>query len=286
MKIDAHQHFWKYDPLRDCWITDDMSVIKRDFLAEDLFGELRANGVDACIAVQADQSENETVFLLDLAERHRFIAGVVGWVDLCAGNVRDRLHHFSRFPKLCGFRHIVQAEPDDRFLLREDFSRGIACLKEFRFTYDILIYPKQLPAATELAEKFPEQRFVIDHLAKPLIRTREIAAWSKGMRAIAASPNVYGKLSGLITEADWRDWRADDFKPYLDVVFEAFGTDRLMFGSDWPVCLVAGTYQQVRELIIGYTGGLSAPEKEKIFGMNAAQFYGWRFSLHGPAIKG
>jgi L-fuconolactonase len=263
-----------------------MSALKRDFLPQDLIGELHANGMEGCVAIQADQSEAETLFLLDLAEQCPEIVGVVGWIDLRADNLESRLEYFCRFPKLRGFRHIVQAESDDQFLLRPDFLRGIAQLARHGFTYDILIYPRQLAAAIQFVRKFPEQRFVIDHLAKPPVRTREIAAWSKGMRAIATSSNVYCKLSGLITEADWRHWRADEFKPCLDVVFEAFGTDRLIFGSDWPVCLVAGTYPQVKELIVGYTGGLSAPEQERIFGTNAVHFYGWRTSLHGPATKG
>ena len=200
-------------------------------------------------------------------------------MDLRAPNVRDRLREYSRYEKLRGFRHIVQAEPDDRFLLREDFLRGLACLKEFNFTYDILIYPKHLPAAVELAKRMPEQPFVMDHLAKPLIKAKEIDSWARQMRELAAAPNVYCKVSGLITEADWRAWRAEDFKPYLEVVFDAFGPDRLMFGSDWPVCLIAGTYRQVKQLIEDYLSQLFTvgTEKQKadlaIFGETAARFY-------------
>jgi L-fuconolactonase len=274
MKIDSHQHFWRYDPARDGWITDQMAVLKRDFMPEDLVPELDANRMDGCVAVQDDQSDKETLFLLQLSEQHKAIKGVVGWVDLADRNLPERLRFFSRFPKLRGFRHIVQAEPDDRFMLGEDFSRGIGCLREFNFTYDILIYPKQLPAAVALAERFPEQRFVVDHVAKPAIKNRESAAWAEQIRAVAANPSVYCKLSGLITEADWRGWRADDFKPYLDVVFGAFGCDRLMFGSDWPVCLLAGTYRQVKELIEGYMRNRTTSEKENVFGRNALRFYG------------
>lgn len=274
MNIDAHQHFWRYDPRRDAWITDEMSALKRNFLPEDLLPELAANGIGGSVAVQADQSEEETLFLLDCVAQHAEIAGVVGWVDLRAANARERLAFFSRFPKLRGFRHIVQAEADARFLLREDFCRGVACLREFGFTYDILIYPKQLPAAREFVEKFPEQPFAIDHLAKPLIRAKEMEPWREHMRAIAAHPNVYCKLSGIITEADWRNWSAEDCRPYLDVVFEAFGASRLMFGSDWPVCLLAGTYRGVVGLIGDYTRNLSPVDREKIFGLNAARFYG------------
>ena len=268
MKIDAHQHFWRYDPRRDRWITDEMQVLKRDFLPEDLRAERTAAGVGWTVAVQADSSENETHFLLGLAESDPEIAGVVGWVDLCAENVAERLDYFSQFEKLSGFRHIAQSEPDD-FLIREDFLRGIAQLEIFEFTYDILIYPQQLRAAAELVERFPRQRFVIDHLAKPRIKAGEREPWTTLMRRIARCENVYCKLSGLITEADWHSWRASDFTPYLDVVFEAFGTDRLMFGSDWPVCLLAGSYSQTVKLIEDY----AASGHDRIFRGNASNFY-------------
>ncbi|MGH9733173.1 MAG: amidohydrolase family protein [Candidatus Acidiferrales bacterium] len=274
MNIDSHQHFWRYDPHRDAWITDEMAALKRDFLPEHLLSELAVNGVDASIAVQADQSERETLFLLDCAACHPEIAGVVGWVDLLSANLPGRLAFFSQFKKLCGFRHIVQAEPDDRFLLREDFCRGVGCLREFGYTYDIVIYPKQLATACEFVGRFTGQPFVIDHLAKPLIRDGTMEPWQSEIRTIAAHPNVYCKLSGLITEAEWRHWSVEDCRPYLDVVFEAFGVDRLMFGSDWPVCLVAGTYGQVKDLIGDYTRDLSAADRAKIFGANAARFYG------------
>ena len=283
MKIDSHQHFWNYDPARDTWITEEMSILKRDFLPEDLDHEYQANGIDASIAVQADQSENETLFLLDLANRNSKIAGVVGWVDLCSSKAAERLAFFSQFEKLRGFRHIAQAEPDERFLVRDDFVRGIAGLREFGFTYDILIYPKQLPAALELVAKLPEQRFIIDHLAKPEIKTRGAASWATHMRNIAQNPNVYCKLSGLVTEADWHHWKSEDFKPYLDVVFDAFGPQRLMFGSDWPVCLLAGSYQRVKQVIEDYLNGHSEDEKEKIFGDNAVGFYGLKTVRHGFA---
>jgi L-fuconolactonase len=274
MKIDAHQHFWRYDPARDGWITDEMAILKRDFLPDDLLPELQACKIDGCIAVQADQSEEETMFLLDLAARCDQIKGVVGWVNLSAPNLPQRLEHLSQFKKLRGFRHIAQSESDDRFLVRDDFCRGIRALKNFDFTYDILIYPRQLPAAIELAERFPEQKFVLDHMAKPPIRSGEIDSWAAQIRRLAASSNVYCKLSGMVTEADRDRWRAEDFRPYLDVVFESFGWDRLMFGSDWPVCLVAGDYHQVKGLIEDYMQTFSEEQRNQIFGMNAADFYG------------
>jgi len=274
MRIDSHQHFWHYNAARDGWITDEMSVLKGDFLPEELIQQMRSSGIDGSIAVQADQSETETHFLLKLAESHPEIVGVVGWVDLKAENVSDRLEYFSHFEKLLGFRHIVQAEPDDRFLLREDFLRGIKALERHDFTYDILIYERHLPVAAEFVRSFPSQKFVVDHLAKPCIKKKQLDDWARDMRAIAANQNVYCKISGMVTEADWRRWKEADFKPYLDIVFEAFGADRLMFGSDWPVCLVAAGYGQVKDIVAHYTRDLSESEKEKIFGLNAARFYG------------
>ena len=275
MKIDAHQHFWKYNPQRDRWITDEMSILQRDFLPEHLIGELRTNGIDGCIAVQADQSEDETEFLLDLAARYdSSIQGVVGWLDLCSPQLPDRLAHFAQFKKLRGLRHILQSEPDDRFMLRPDFCHGIAKLKDFDLAFDILIYPRQLPAAIELVQKFPAQKFVLDHLAKPSIRAQETEPWAKQIGILASNPNVYCKLSGLVTEADWRNWQPASFDPYLDVVFDSFGVDRLMFGSDWPVCLLAASYGQVRDLVQQYITRFQSKWCAKIFGLNAIHFYG------------
>ena len=283
MNIDSHQHFWRYDAVRDAWITEAMAVLQRDFLPEHLVTELTANAMDASVAVQADQSETETMLLLDFADKNERIAGVVGWVDLRSPNLAERLEYFSRFPKLRGFRHIAQAEPDDRFLVREDFVRGVAQLRTFGFTYDILVYTKQLPAAIELVTRFPEQRFVIDHLAKPEIKARKTEPWATSMRKIAQHQNVFCKVSGLVTEGDWKHWKPDDFRPYLDVLFDAFGPDRLMFGSDWPVCLLAGSYRQVKQLVETYVKDFSQADREKIFGGNAALFYGLKSAKHGLA---
>jgi len=270
MRIDAHQHFWRYQPVRHGWITPEMQVLQRDWLPEHLRPDLSAAGIDATVAVQADSSEHETHFLLDLARDNPEIAGVVGWVDLTAANIGDRLEYFAGFEKLKGFRHIAQSEPDDCFLVRDDFLRGIHSLKAHHFTYDILIYPKQLPAAAELVRRFPRQRFVIDHLAKPRIKAGEIEPWATLMRKIAENDNVLCKLSGLVTEASWTGWCPSDFALYLDVAFDAFGVDRLMLGSDWPVCLLAASYAQVTQLIANY----ACSDHDKIFGQNAALFYG------------
>ena len=260
-----------------------MSALKRDFLPDELNRECRANGIDATIAVQAAQSESETLFLLDLAKRHPGIAGVVGWVDLTSSKVMERLQFFSQHEKLCGFRHIAQDEPDERFLVGGNFVRGVACLEQFGFSYDILVYPKQLPAAIDLVAKLPGQRFVIDHLAKPEIRAKGMAFWAGHIGEIANNSNVYCKLSGLVTEADWHQWKKEDFRPYLDVVFDAFGPERLMFGSDWPACLVAAGYRQVLQIIDEYVQDYPAEVKERIFGGNAAQFYRLRTARHGFA---
>ena len=274
MIIDAHQHFWMYDAHRDSWINEDMAALRRDFLPEHLLGELRSNNVDGCIAVQVDQSEAETSFLLQVADRYQEVQGVVGWVDLRCPNLKERLQYFSEFKKLRGFRHIVQSEPDDRFLLRDDFCQGIEQLGRFHFTYDILVYPPQLPAAIELVRRFPQQAFVIDHIAKPFIRRGELEPWATHMREISSNANVWCKLSGLVTEAAWGQWNAADFDPYFDVVLKSFGPDRLMFGSDWPVCLLSGSYSQVKQLVTEAVAHLTPEEQAKIFGLNAVAFYG------------
>jgi len=272
-RIDAHQHFWRFDPERDAWITEEMAVLRRDFLPADLAPLLTEHGIDGTVAIQADQSEAETEFLLGLADDHPFIRGVVGWVDLTADDLTRRLEGFSVFERLHGLRHIAQAEADD-FLVRDDVLRGIGRLREFRLTYDILVYAHQLPAALGLVERLPDQPFVVDHCAKPRIREGDLEPWATHMRRLARQPNVCCKVSGLVTEADWSRWRPDDVRPYLDVVFEAFGPGRLMFGSDWPVCLLAGGYARVTELIEGYAEQLTESEREALFGGTAMRFYG------------
>lgn len=273
MIIDAHQHFWIFDPVRDAWITEEMNAIRRNFLPADLAPVLQANGVDGCVAVQADQSEAETDFLLQLASENNFVKGVVGWTDLRSARLDERLDYYAQFPLLKGFRHIVQGEPDPAFLLREDFCKGVKALARHDFTYDILIYPHQLPAAVQFVEKFPEQRLVIDHLAKPYIKKGEVKGWEENMRAIGRHEHVYCKLSGMVTEADIRNWKQADFTPYLEVALEAFGPDRLMFGSDWPVCLVAADYPQMKKIVTDFIGTLTPAEQARIMGGNAAAFY-------------
>lgn len=273
MKLDSHQHFWHYEPRKDAWITDNMRVLQRDFMPEHLAPLLEAQGFDGCVAVQADQSEQETFFLLELAETFDFIKGVVGWVDLRAPEINERLEYFSTFPLLKGFRHIVQAEPADDFILRKDFCRGIALLQQFEFTYDILVHPQHLGYVNEFVRQFPHQQFVIDHLAKPFIRRGLVEEWQDEMRSLAQAPNVSCKISGLVTEADWEHWQPADFGIYIQTVIESFGPDRVMFGSDWPVCLLAADYAQVCELVENHTTHLTGIEKEKLWGLNAQRFY-------------
>lgn len=271
-RIDSHQHFWIFDPVRDSWIDESMQRIQRDFLPEDLFPVLNKNQFEGCVAVQADQTETQTHFLLDLAKQNDFIKGVVGWVDLLDKNISERLEFFSNEKKLKGFRHVVQGEADD-FMLRPDFRNGIEALKAFDYTYDILIFHRQLPAAIDLANRFPNQAFVLDHIAKPDIKSGDIQSWKKNIAELAKAENVMCKISGMVTEANWKTWTADDLKPYLDVVFENFTPNRLLFGSDWPVCLVAAEYDLVVKTLEDYMTQLPIEQQKMIWSGNAKKFY-------------
>ena len=273
MRIDAHQHFWKFDPVRDNWITEDMTVIRKDFLPRDLKPLLEQNGMDGCVAVQADQSETETDFLIQLAKENDYVKGVVGWIDLQAANVRERVAQYAQFKILKGFRHILQGEKDRALMLKPAFTNGIGALAENDFTYDILIFPDQLKFAKELVAGFPRQKFVIDHVAKPPVKEGQIEEWKKDIMALAPYENLYCKISGLVTEADWKNWKDEDVKPCLDVAVEAFGTDRIMFGSDWPVCLLAASYGRTLGLVRDYFSSFTKTEQDKFFGENAIRFY-------------
>jgi L-fuconolactonase len=273
LKIDSHQHFWIYHPVKDAWISSDMQVIRRDFLPDDVLPLLQENKIAGCIAVQADQSETETDFLLGLADMNSFIKGVVGWVDLSADNIEERLQYYSSFKGLKGFRHILQAEPDVRFMLNKKFMHGISLLHLYNFTYDVLINTTHLPYAKELVAAFPDQRFVIDHIAKPCIKDGLIDQWEQGVKDIAAYQNVYCKVSGMITEADWANWTADDFEPYLDIVFDAFGINRIMYGSDWPVCNLAGGYKKAYDAVSNYVNKFTDEEQALFWARNAIVFY-------------
>ena len=274
--IDAHQHFWRYDAAEYDWIDDSMTVLRRDFLPDEAQREMARTGIDACVAVQARQSVEETRWLLSLADAHPHIAGVVGWFDLQSPDVWVQLDRFAAHPKLVGVRHIVQGEADDRFLLRPAFRRGIAQLEAFGLAYDLLIYPRHLPIAAEFVSQFERQRFVLDHLGKPDIRGGERLAWARDLRRLAGYPNVYAKLSGLVTEADRERWTPAQMRPYLDIAFECFGAERLMIGSDWPVCTVAADYAQTMGVMSDYVSALDSANRDDVLGGTAQRFWNLR----------
>jgi L-fuconolactonase len=272
MKIDAHQHFWKYDSANYGWIDDSMSKIQKDFMPQDLKPVLEQNQIDGCVLVQVNQTEDETLFFNTLAEQNDFIKGVVGWTDLLSDDVNSRLEQYSKLHKIRGFRHIVQGEPLG-FMQNPEFIRGIQSLAQYDFTYDILVYPTQLKDAKQLVKSCPNNKFVIDHLAKPYIKESKISQWGNYMQKLGEMPNVYCKISGMVTEADWHHWKKEDFYIYLDVVLNSFSIDRLMYGSDWPVCLVAAEYEEQLGIVKSYFEKLSMTEQDKIFGENAEKFY-------------
>ncbi|MCC7044211.1 MAG: amidohydrolase family protein [Acidobacteria bacterium] len=274
VRIDAHQHFWHYHAAHFPWIDAAKTRLMRDYLPSDLEPQLRAAGFDACIAVQARQDVDETRFLLEMAAAHPFVAGVVAWLDLQADDLRHQLEYWAGDPKLVGIRHIVHDEPDDHFMLRPAFLRGLGLLAEFDLTYDLLLFPRHLPVAIDVVARFPDQRFVLDHLAKPPIRVREIDAWARDLVDLAAHPNVCAKLSGMVTEADWQAWTPADLRPYLDVALDCFGADRLMVGSDWPVCTLAGEYRPVMDVFTAFAEQQPAEDRDAILGGTAAKF--WR----------
>jgi L-fuconolactonase len=284
MRIDAHQHFWVYDQSEYAWIDDSMASLRRDFLPNDLKIELERKGFQGSVAVQARQTLEETRWLLELATDASFILGVVGWVDLRSSNVRSQLEAFAVNPKLVGIRHIVQSEPNDRFLLQPEFLRGISLLEEFDLAYDLLIYPKHLPVAAEFVRRFPRQRFVLDHLAKPPIKSGSLRPWERGMRELGTIPNVFCKLSGLVTEDDWQNWKPEHIAPYMDVAFESFGPRRLMIGSDWPVCTLAASYTRATDLVESYLSQHATEVQEAALGGNAQQF--WKLGARQKQLPG
>jgi L-fucono-1,5-lactonase len=281
-RIDAHQHFWRYASAEYGWIDESMADLRRDFLPSDSARELASLGFDGCVAVQARQTIEETRWLLALADAYPFILGVVGWIDLQAPDARRQLEAVARHPKLVGVRHVVQSEPDDRFMLRPSFCAGLALLDQFGLSYELLVYSRQLPAAIELVDRFPAQRFVLDHLGKPDIRGGGFAAWQRDVRALASRSQVWAKLSGLITEADWAGWTPEQVRPYLDVAFDAFGAARLMIGSDWPVCTVAASYQRTMRVVIDYLDSRPPADRDAVLGGNAQRFWNLAEASAGP----
>lgn len=273
MIIDAHHHFWKYDPAEYGWISDAMRVIRRDFLPQDLKRQIAAAGVDGVVSVQARQSLDETRWLLDLAEANDFIRGVVGWVPLVSPRVDEDLAALTTHPKLKAVRHVLQDEPDENYILRPDFNAGIRALRRFGLVYDILIFERHLPQTIRFVDQHPEQVFVLDHIAKPRVRDNVLSPWRENLRELARRPNVYCKLSGMVTEADWNAWSPQQLRPYLEAALEAFGPSRLMFGSDWPVCLVACAYARWRQLIDQFLAPLSPAERQRVMGGTAIEAY-------------
>ncbi|MCC7010134.1 MAG: amidohydrolase family protein [Acidobacteria bacterium] len=273
MRIDSHQHFWRYSAAAHPWITDRMAAIQRDFLPPDLAPHLGAAGFDGSVLVQVLQNVEETRWLLRLADEHPSIRGVVGWVDLCSDEAVVQLDELSQHPRLVGVRHIVQAEPDG-FMLRDDFLRGIAHLERFGLAYDVLVVERQLPEAVDFAARFPRQRFVLDHIAKPRIAAGEIREWRRHLGAMARLPNVVCKLSGMVTEADWSSWTRENVRPYLDAAIECFGPGRLMIGSDWPVCTLAATYEETMAIVLDTVAAWSEDERDAVLGGTAIRTYG------------
>lgn len=273
MRIDTHQHFWLFDAKRDAWITDEMKAIQRDFLPNDISYTLKQNNFDGVVAVQASQSHQETDFLVELSKVYAMIKGVVGWVDLRSEKVESYLEAFSKYEVIKGFRHVIEGEDDADFLMRPDFLKGIKALTAYNYTYDLLIRPRHYASTLACVEVNPNQKFVLDHMAKPSIRTQEFDEWASFIEKLAAYPNVHCKVSGLATEADWQHWKAGDFTRYIKHVASHFGVSRLMYGSDWPVCLLAGSYEDFVNRIQHDVGAFSEDEAKAFWGGNAVKFY-------------
>ena len=273
MKIDTHQHFWKYNPREFGWIGPGMEALQRNFLPSDLLPLIKEARICGTVAVQARQCVEETKWLLELANEYPFILAVVGWVDLRSPQVEAQLERFAAHSKMRGVRHVIHDEPDDKFMLRKDFMRGIKALARYNLSYELLLRPKHLPAACQLAREFPEQQFILDHLGKPLIRDGVLTPWDRDMGRLAECDNVLCKISGMVTEAQWETWTPDDFTPYMDLVFERFGSDRVMIGSDWPVCTVAAGYSEVIGIATDYVNKLSPTERTDVFIENAKVIY-------------
>ena len=273
MVIDAHNHFWQYDKAKHAWMNEDMAVLKKDFMPKDLYPLMQQNNIDGCIAVQAEESENENYFLLQLAAENNFIKGIVGWIDMFANDAEQRLQYYSQFKLIKGFRYVLQDKTDRALILHPVFKKNIALFKQHRFTYDILILNDQLGFADILVKSFPLQKFMLNHLAKPAIKLREIIEWRNAINTIAKNENLYCKLSGMVTEADWATHTYNDFVPYMETILETFGSKRIVYGSDWPVCLLAASYKNGFEIVKQFIATLSANEQENIMGNNAITFY-------------
>jgi len=273
MRIDTHQHFWKFDPIRDSWITEEMQVIRRDFNPLDIQFVLERNGFGGSVAVQADQSKEETAYLVQLANDYPFIKGVVGWIDLQAADIRQQLDGYQSDTVIKGFRHIVEGEADPDFLIRPAVLDGLKALADYGYTYDLLIRPRHYAATLDCVQQNPNLQFVLDHIAKPPIKSKAFDEWATFIDALSAFPNVVCKVSGLATEADWEGWKLDDFKQYLEHIFARFGKERIMYGSDWPVCLLAASYEESIAIVEDKLGQFTAAEKNAFWAENAIRVY-------------
>lgn len=273
MRIDTHQHFWKFDPIRDSWITEEMQVIRRDFSPLDIQFVLERNGFGGSVAVQADQSKEETAYLVQLANDYPFIKGVVGWIDLQAADIRQQLDGYQSDTVIKGFRHIVEGEVDPDFLIRPAVLNGLKALADYGYTYDLLIRPRHYAATLDCVQQNPNLQFVLDHIAKPPIKSKAFDEWAAFIDALSAFPNVVCKVSGLATEADWDGWKLDDFKQYLEHIFARFGKERIMYGSDWPVCLLAASYEESIAIVEDKLGQFTAAEKNAFWAENAIRVY-------------
>ena len=273
MIIDAHHHLWKYNTSDYGWMDDSMDVLKRDYLPVDFEEEITKAGISGTVVVQARQKLEETRWLLELADQNPFIVGVVGWVDLRSANLVTQLEEFAGHPKLVGVRHVIHDEPDDDFMLHPAFLKGMETLHHYNLAFDLLLFPKHIERAIELVSMFPDQKFILDHISKPFIKSGILQPWKDDIRLLAAHSNVWCKISGMVTEADHRSWKYKNFVPYMEVVSEAFGTDRIMLGSDWPVCRLAGEYIEVMGIPLDFFNNLIEIEKEKIFSQNAVVCY-------------
>lgn len=274
MRIDTHQHFWLYDSVKDAWITDKLKVIQRNFLPNDISKTLKDNSIDGVVAVQADQSLRETEFLVELAEVYKVIKGVVGWADLRSADINEQLDNFARFPVIKGFRHIIEAEEDADFLVQPAFQNGLEKLTAHHYTYDLLVAPRHYASTLICVARNPQQQFMLDHMAKPAIATKEFDEWAAFISELSAFPNVYCKISGLVTEADWNLWAIEDFEKYIKHVIACFGKERICFGSDWPVSLLAATYEQVLTIADSCMQEFTEAERSDFWGGNAVRFYG------------
>lgn len=272
-RIDAHQHFWIYNQEEYKWIDESMVKLRRNFLPSHLNRVLKRNGIDFCVTVQARQNLQETKWLLELVQNNSFIKGIVGWVNLKSNSVEQELEQFAAYKKFKGIRHVLQDEKDDGYMLRSDFKQGLRQLEKYGLTYDVLIYPQHIKYACTLVHEFPHQKFIVDHLAKPLIKEGKIKLWKKDIQELAKADNVFCKLSGMVTEANWNSWKQEDFIPYMEIMLEAFGPNRLLFGSDWPVCTVVAKYEQVLGIVTNFISSLSPAEQAHIMGQNAIDFY-------------